>query len=738
MDFWVRAKAVVSSKAFGIAAAVLLCVAATATGVVVRRAVLGASRAALAGGGRAFTLESALTFRHICQVYREGHLPAHDDGVGHPEGVDAAADDTLAAAPFYAAAMRAWPGSLSPEERLRWITLLWWALSFPLLFVAVRAASRGSTAAATMAALLLAVSVAAVVRSTGQELSHENDAWPLWMGHAACWLAAATARRRGARVFLGWLGALALGGALCAWDLMRYYIAALAVWTAFRALLGRLPKDEAWGFHVPLAVVVVLVGALEPYHRAHHLLLSPMTALLVAIPLSTLVHSRPEAPHHAAAPSSGPRRRSLLLRMGILLALPAVACGVGYGLFHNAAYGHFLDLLVAKIRFLNVRPLEPALLTFSQRVLWTPALNSTSFALLSRWFPVALWLATGVAALAFWPRVARFLFAVPPAAVPGDLRTAGSLGTAAPQSVFQGPLTPTFLAAFHFVSLAATVLFFRFHIFLALTTSVLAGLALARLACPGPWRSVRALAVAVVFGMVLHVEAARTLTDAGQWGRSDLHVKETEALIEALQKDVTPDPVLANFGVSGSIAAYANCPVVLHPKFESPEIREATEAFWNALFKGDEDAFAAFMESKRALVYVHTMGQLANNGWELSPRYMVDALQPPEDAVVHLFEKGAIEELKRFSLVYENRRFRVYRLKPEPGRYDSAPMVLADARASLGFQALSAGDAEKALAYAVLALRAAPECAAAQGLMRQLQSGGLAELEPDADVMGGM
>lgn len=737
MDFWTRAKAVVSSKAFGIAMAVLLCVAATATALVVRRTVLAAAREQLGEQGRAFTWESALTFRHICQAYREGHLPAHDEGVGYPEGIDPAASDTVAAAPFYAAAARAWPGGLSMEERLRWITLLWWALSIPLLFVAVRTASRGSTAAATMATLLLATAVAAVARSTGQELSHENDAWPLWMAHGACWIVAAATTRRGGRLLWGCLGAVALGAALCAWDLIRYYIAVLAVWTAFRALFGRLPKDEAWTFHAPLAVVMALVGALEPYHRAHHLLLSPMTALLVAIPLSTLVHSRPEAPRHAAAPSAGPRRRSLLLRLAILALLPLVAGGVGYCFFRNASYGHFLDLLVAKIRFLNVRPTDPSLLTFAQRILWTPALNSTSSALLCQWFPVALWTGSLTAALAFCPRVARFLFAVPTPTASGDFKASGMLGTAAPQSVFLGPLTPTFLAAFHFVSLGATVLFFRFHIFLALTSCLLTGLLVARLGCKGPWRGVRVLAMLVVFGMVLYGEAARTLWHPEQWGRPNLHVKETEALIEALQKDVTPDPVLANFGISGSIAAYANCPIVLHPKFESPEIREATEAFWNALFKGDEDAFAAFMESKKAVVYVHTMGQLANNGWELSPRYMVDALHPSEDAVVHLFEKGEIEKLKRFSLVYENRRFRVYRLKAEAGRLDSAPMALADERASLGFEALSVGEVEKALAYAVLALRTAPDCAAAQGLIRLLPTD-LDDIEPDADVMGGM
>ena len=729
-------KAVGSSKAFSIALAVVLCVAATAAAIAVRRTVLDASRDPQVAAERAFTLESALTYRHICQAYRDGHVPAHDGGVGHPEGIEPAASDTVGAAPFYAAAARAWPGGLSMEERLRWITLLWWALAVPLLFVAVRTASRGSTAAATMATLLFATAIAAVARSTGQELSHENDAWPLWMAHWACWIGAATATKGGRRLLWGCLGAVALGASLCAWDLMRYYIAVLAVWTAFRALFGRLPKDEAWTFHAPLAVAVVLVGVLEPYHRAHHLLLSPLTALLVAIPLSTLVHSRPEAPHHAAAPSAGPRRRTLMLRLGVLALLPAVAGGVGYVLFHNASYGHFLDLLVAKIRFLNTRPLDPALLTFSQRVLWTPALNSTSFALLCRWFPVALWTATIAAALAFWPRVARFLFAVPVQTESGDWRQSGTFGTAAPEGVFLGPLTPTFLAAFHFVSLVTTILFFRFHIFLALTSCVLTGVLLARLGCKGPWRSVRVLAMAALFGVVLYGEASRTLTAPGQWGRPNLHVKETAALIEALQKDVTPDPVLANFGISGSIAAYANCPVVLHPKFESLDIRETTEAFWNALFKGDEDAFVAFMESKKAVVYVHTMGQMANNGWELSPRYMVDALFPPENAVVHLFENGKIEDLKRFSLVFENRRFRVYRLKADSARYDSAPMALADERASLGFEALSAGEPEKALAYAVLGLRAAPECAAVQALMRLLPSD--MDLEPDADVLAGL
>lgn len=739
-SFWTAAKTLGGTRSFRFALAAVLCLLATGMGIGVRRAVLNAQRpsatAEVAAPALPFTLESALAFRRVVQCYRDGALPAHDAAIEYPVGIDPAANDTAGAAPVYAFFARHWPGARIPlEERLRWLSLLWWALSLPALYLAVRIATRGSDAAAAMATALYAVALAAVARTTGQELSHENDAWPLLLSHVACWLTASMPHRPLRwRAIWGSLGAVALAAALCLWDLVQYYLGAVALFAALRALVGRLPKREAWAFHLPLLAAVLLVSVLDPYHRAHHLLFSPLVALMLATPLSTFVHSRPAPPLHAAAPDAAPRHRTFLFRLGILALLPALAALISLLFFRAEAYGHFFSLFVAKLRFLNVRPLDPARLTFNQRILWTPALNSTDSLLLFTWFPALLVPSTLAAVLAFWPRAARFLFDVPPPP-PRDL--ADTLKTAAPLFVFLGPLTPTFLASFHLLNLLATLLFFRFHIFLALTACILTALLLRRIAAPGPWRGVRTLVAVLLFALVFLAEASQTLTDARRWGHQNPYLKETDLLVDALRRDVTPDPVLATFGVSASIATYADCPILLQPKFESPAVRRNTEAFWTALFKGDEDAFAAFMTSNGIPVYVHSMGQLSTLGWELSPRYMVDALEPATNAVVRLFEANNPErQLKRFVPVYANRKYRIFRLRPDPDDPASPAVALAGRHASAGFQALAEGDPAAALAHAQLALRIYPDSPSAQGLMRALTPE-QRELTPDEDVLAG-
>ena len=742
MGWWGKACAVLASKWGRVALAVVLCVGAMVGGVAVRRTVLDAQREIGPDGTTEplpFTLESALAYRRVMQCYRDGSLPSHDPDIEYPVGINPRANDTALAAAPYALAARQWPGSATGlEERLRWLSLMWWILSIPALFVAVKVGTRGSTAAAAMATALYAVAISSVVRSMGQELSHENDAWPFLMAHIACWIVAAmSAKRFRWRVVWGCVGAVCLAMALCLWDLTQYYLGAVAVFAALRALVGRLPKREAFAFHVPLAVAVLAVAVLDPYHRAHHLILSPLVALLVATPLTTLVHSRPAPPLHAAAPDAAPRHRTLLIRAGLLILLPGLAALTSLLFFRAEAYGHFFSLLMAKLRFLNQRPLDPGRLTFAQRVLWVPALNSLDFEQLLLWFPAILWPSTLVAVLAYWPRAARFLFDVPP---PPEQSVAERIsgGTAAPKEIFLGPLTPTFVASFHLLSLITTVFFARFHIFLAATACALTAVLIRRIAVPGGWRGVRILAAAALFAVVFYEETAQTLTQPRRWGHQNPYMKETDALIEALKQDVTPDPVLAMFGVSSSIAAYADCPILLQPKFESPAVRRNTEDFWEALFKGDEEAFVAYMRKHRMPVYVHSMGQLSNLGWELSPRYMVDALEPPDDAVVRIFESNQPEkDLKHLVPVYANRKYRIFRLRADLDDPESPPVLLAEERASKGFQALADGQPAAALAYATLALRLCPDSPSAQGLMRALTPDQRA-LEPDEEVMQGL
>ena len=216
------------------------------------------------------------------------------------------------------------------------------------------------------------------------------------------------------------------------------------------------------------------------------------------------------------------------------------------------------------------------------------------------------------------------------------------------------------------------------------------------------------------------------------WGRPNVYAEETEALMSFLRTRVAPEAVLANFGISGSIAAYGGCPVMLHPKFETREIRELVEEYGEALFKGTESEFKSWMEAHGVTVYVHSMGEFS----ELQPgyqmRYMVDALNPAADAAARLFEQRP-EELEHFVPVFSNRKFRVYRLK-----HSAVAARAAQERARQAREALESGRLAQAEFWAGRALGMDAECEEAQEVLRvalNLQDAGFGGDEADDFVV---
>jgi hypothetical protein len=277
-----------------------------------------------------FVLESALAFRRVEMAYRLGSLPDLDRGVSWPDAVEARALDTLGSERAYAFFARRLPGTLPLPERVRLLSAAWVSLSAPALLLFVwgllslppRPVPRAAAlVGGVTAGLLWAASALAVARSTGQDLMHENDAFPLLLFHLAAfawglhWSARPLLRRA-----LWLVSGVLLAQALCRWDGIQLYTYAFAAFGA--ALAVRFRRDV-------------------------------------------------------------PRRRALLEAAGIFALCLAVAVFANPYLRHHIAsfgdsYGHFGSLLWAKLRFRNVRPVDPKLLTFDQRILWTPALHSLS------------------------------------------------------------------------------------------------------------------------------------------------------------------------------------------------------------------------------------------------------------------------------------------------------------------------------------------------------------------------
>lgn len=592
--------------------AVLGLVALFAAGLAIRRVVLSAQFEQY-GRPLPFNLESALEFRYVRMLFETGHIPRLDKAVQVPEGVVVRETYTLGAEYVYAAAARLFPRTLPLDERVRWIAAAWFCLGIPLMSLWLWAWTRSAWAAG-IAGAYYAVSLAAVMRSTGQELQHENFALPLLIGHWALGALANRVKGRAAFFIAALLSALMLACAMSAWDLIQYYVILWGIWSYVRFVAGKYFRDTkaclAWWL---ILLALAGAGVLNPYLRAHAF--AGSFAMLLA---------------YGVALGLGVERLFPLFRRSARLLIPLLPliAGALWIQQYGETYSHFLELLWAKLRFLNHKPADPALLTFDQRILWTAPLNSATFLLTTTLFPVTLWLSVLAGTIALFHTRAH------------------------PDPEINQLLSYTV------ISLLAFVFFMRFHVFLILGFAALLGWL-------GYWVSVKRSftrwLILVLLLVGVGVEAAHVMNSPARWGSVPVYLNEKRELCRWLRSNTAGERVLANFGLSSFLLTYANCPIVLHPKFESPGIRERVRAYGEALFKSNEEGFRAWMEPFGVPYYVYALGEFADIQPESQMRYCVNALNPPPSAAARLFEKRP-EQGRYFRFLWGNAKYRVFRV----------------------------------------------------------------------------
>lgn len=637
-----------------------------AMGLGVRRVLLDVQYRKL-GADFPFTLESALHYRRVKILYDTGTMPDVDLAVGAPEGVVVRRTYEFGSERIQAALARMLPHSLSVGDRLRWIEAGWFCLGIPFLCLWLWW-WLGDWRAGAVGGALYAVSIAAVMRSTGHELSKENFALPLLLAHLAF-----SARVPGAR---GWkqhawaaVSACFLGWSLWNWDLVQFYCALWALGYAVEAGRGSWALNPggriAWGWG---AGALLLVGLCSPYYRSHGFLLSPIMLVLAATSLQQFCLS-----WLARFPTSRVRPWHLL---AAFLALGGLCTWLTR---YGASYHHFADLLWAKIRHLNVKPADPSTLTFEQRIMWVPALNSATWELTYRLFPALLPASLAAAWMAFR----------------GFRRTNPSCLR---------------LLLWYLVSLVAFVFFVRLQVFLSIFAAALCGWAVAEGFRAGGWRPYAVGGAALLAWLV---EIAQVLGEPERWGRGNVYYPELVEMTRWLRQHAAPDTVLSSFGISGAIAAYGKCAIVLHPKFEEPEIRDRVRTYGEHLFKGTELSLRDWADSMGAEYLVYGKGEFARKSPELQMRYFVDALDPSTNSPAWRFEFRPLE-MRWFRYRWSNHKYAVYKVLTKADEF-AAGQHGRRARALLAQSQLDA--AEMA---AVEALQLNPDEPVAQEVLRQI------------------
>ena len=635
------------------------------SGLAIRRAVLNVQLANY-DGTMPFTLESALEYRVIKMLFESGNLPDHDIAIQVPEGVSLRKTYMIGAEWVYAVLAKWFPQTWSLPYRIRWISAGWFCLGIPLLALWLWWWLR-SFWAACIGGGYYAVSLASVMRSTGQELSHENFALPLLIGHLALNALADSRSRMDVSSLnrrelpgpgeqlqterLFWpaalLSAVFLGCAVSTWDLIQFYVLLWAAFGFFRFVAGRYfqePRRRVMWLLCLLALVAA--GVINPYLRAHSFLTSYAMLLAYGIGLGIiLIKTRnsergtrnSEIRYPSQRTGRKLARRSYLSEDGsqiftkvvkLALALTPLVLGVLFFKAYEETYGHFFELLLAKLRFLNWKPSDPALLTFNQRILWTPALNSVNIQLTGMMFPVMIPL--------LFLTLLIILFDAHWRSDPGIIQ----------------------LLVYGSVSLFSFILFMRFHVFLVIFGAALLGWA-------GCWATTRRNLIRwIVIGLLLFgisVEAAHVLDSPARWGRNLPYLHQQQELVRWMRDYTQGEPVLANFGISAFLLTYGGCSIVLHPKFESPEIRNRVREYGEALFHSNEAQFREWAEQYGANYYVYSLGEFSDVHPELQMRYFVDALHPPPDAAARLFEWNPTK-LRYFTYLWGNSKYRVFRI----------------------------------------------------------------------------
>lgn len=576
-----------------------------------------------------FTTEDALQFRYARMVASGRGIPDFDPTLHHPDGFGVRENLTTLVERIEGGLYPVIGGGAPFHMFLVALVCLVTSLGVIGAYGVAACLWRNRWAGA-FAAFLYAVAVPTYVRIIGG-YGTEHFALPLLFIGTWPFLAVLGESERGIwkqRVLVllsGSLFALALG----AWHLSRFLFTLflgvlVAVWLYLH--LTRSPEAVRLSGLVPwLLAPVILVSALVPILQARPFWSSPVFLLTAAVPASEWL-SRSRSP------------RTRLLAWGLLGAISILVISLLAS--PETGYSHVWGIVAAKLVHLGAKPANPTRLPFEIRALWIEDVHGPrpgpflmSFGLI----PV-LALLGGV--MGFRQARERML----------EPRALLLLGLAA------GAITVYLLfarmigfAAFFLVVLCAGVVTAPRPVLLAAVLCLLAEThRSAFYAAPAPWKS--ALTAAFPLPQPVVPMWQENTTELFAWIR---------------QHTGSNDAFLARMGVSGTIAAYTDRPVVLQSKMENREIWPRLRGFLNALY-GPEEAFYAYCQEKQVRYFVYE-SVLALDSTIDSERYTSGSRPLRRDATAYRCQFQP-EALRRLTLVYQDSYFRVFRVEPSARR----------------------------------------------------------------------
>lgn len=588
-----------------------------------------------------YPAEAALQYRWAHDLAVQGKLPSVDRRAQWPEGLRFGTDITpvmehIAAWLFRSTA----PSSLSFFDFSIWFVAAVSSLGAILAYLAVRLLG-GGVAGALLAAFLAGFHpcvLERVVRNFGRE----NFALFFVFVPVACVLALWRKQRASAslQVIILAFATISQAVAFASWHMARPLFelhALVLIFTAafFSTTPFQLRRTVVWV--ISTAPFWVLLPVLQVRRYA----VSPNILMLLFLGLGLLLVRQTSA-------------RLMVLAAAILARALAGAAA-------TADDSHISEVVLAKLTHLLGKPADPNQLSPEARLMWIEAFNSPTLAALILYaLPVVL--ALGL--LGFAARH-RFL---------ARLRT---------ETAWRG------LFILFLVHTAAYLTFERLVVLFLFSAAVLVGLVASEV-FKTRWRwfgfgLVLVLLVAVggqsaAFPPIRAVEFwVREKTLPPQENAFQNRLADTQDLLHWLRSHTQRDDVVvAWFGLSSQIYAYADRPVVVQSKFENPFVRPKVLELANALY-GKPEKLEDFCTKYGARYVVYEAPMVLHRGRD-SYRYVAGKTFVETTSAVALMHFQP-HELDAFRLVYQNRGFRVFRVTrahetttPLPARYGWFPL----------------------------------------------------------------
>ncbi|MBE6404004.1 MAG: hypothetical protein E7039_09840 [Lentisphaerae bacterium] len=465
---------------------------------------------------------------------------------------------------------------------LRTAFCLYIALSFGFIYIAMRF-MKVPPLIALLAVAIEIFSAAALGRYTGQDFIKGAFAMPLLTAYIAAAAGAVYGswRQRKIALILVFFTTIA---AVAGWDASQLVIGLLAFCEIVRAIFTNHPSSKQRDLWCMTFIAMVISALLIPYNRLHGAFFSPVLQFLLP---------------GAIAVNFIPRRvRRFVRTLPVIMLIIWSVLGSYLSPFAGN-YGHFGELLQAKLKYGNVLPVDPEGLTFNIRYLWTPELHSATWKMTQMLFPGLMW-----CIIILWVfYLARNIV----------LRKNNRLSLAERVRSWELAkwLMLTVIAAVMYVYMARfrdiTVLFAVFAV-------AVSGAALVRRSHSRVW-----------YGIIL-LTLAGTVTV--EWYNScrlkrgyPQGLTQTAELIKYLrQYDLSGKTFLSDMQTSAFLKGYTNASILVQAKYELPAVRNLTEEFIMTFFHEDTGKFADFCQKNQTdyvLIHIPTI----TTSWKIPYSY---------------------------------------------------------------------------------------------------------------------